>query len=326
MPLPTPGDVHVDQLLTGVSVAYMNSVTSFVADQVFPRVAVQNRSGKYATYSKADFLRDEMKNRAPGSASAGGGFRTSTETYFADVYAYHVDVDDQTVANATVPFEPVRDATQYVTQKELIKREIDFVSSFFTTSLWTGGTKAAGTKGDLVAGTDFTAWDDASSTPIEDIQNQAAEVESATGILPNTLVVNRRTAMALRNHPDIVDRVKYTSGDAVGEAVIARLVGVDRLLVAAGVKNSAVEGLANSSDYIAGNNALLVFSATSPSLMTPSGGYSFVWSGLTGSQDGRRVKRYRLEEFASDRIEIEAAWDMKVVAPDVGAFFSNCVS
>jgi len=326
MPLPTPGDVHVDTLLTGISVAYMNTADKFVADIVFPRVPVTQRSGKYATYSKADFLRDEMKYRAPGSVSAGGGFRTSTATYFAEVFGFHVDVDDQTVANATSPFEPVRDATQYITQKELIKREVDFVSNFFTTSVWTGGKKVAGTNGDLVAGTDFTAWDDASSTPIEDVQNQIAEVESATGILPNTLVVNRRVAMALRNHPDIVDRIKYTSGNPVGEDIIARLLGVDRFLVAAGVKNSAAEGLTNSSDYIAGNNALLVYSAASPSLMNPSGGYTFVWSGLTGSQDGRRIKRYRLEEYSSDRVEIEAAWDMKVVAADTGAFFQNCVS
>lgn len=326
MPLPTPGDVHVDTLLTGVSVAYMNTADKFIADRVFPRVPVQQRSGKYATYSKADFLRDEMKYRAPGSVSAGGGFRTSTSNYFAEVFAYHVDVDDQTVANATSPFEPVRDATTYITQKELIKREVAWCSSFFTTSVWTGGTKASGAKGDLVAGTDFTAWDDASSTPIEDVQNQIAEVEANTGILPNTLVVNRRTMMALRNHPDIVDRIKYTSGNPVGEDIIGRLLGVDRVLVAAGVKNSATEGLANSSDYIAGNSALLVYAAPSPSLMTPSGGYTFVWSGLTGSQDGRRIKRYRMEEYAADRVEIEASWDQRVVASDVGAFFSNTVS
>lgn len=326
MPLPTPGDVHVDHLLTGISVAYAQSADKFVADRVFPRVPVQQRSGKYATYSKADFLRDEMKYRAPGSISAGGGFRTSTSNYFAEVFAYHVDVDDQTVANATVPFEPVRDATQYVTQKELIKREVAWASSFFTTSIWTGGKKVAGTNGDLVAGTDFTKWNDASSTPIEDVQNQSAEIESATGILPNTLVVNRRVAMALRNHPDIVDRIKYTQGQPVGEDIIARLLGVDRVLVAAGVKNNATEGLANSSDFIVGNNALLVYAAQAPSLMTPSGGYTFVWSGYTGAQDGRRIKRFRMEEYAADRIEVEAAWDQRVIASDVGAFFSNCVS
>jgi hypothetical protein len=326
MPLPTPGDVHVDTLLTGISVAYANTADKFVADTVFPRVPVQQRSGKYATYSKADFLRDEMKYRAPGSISAGGGFRTSTSNYFAEVFAYHVDVDDQTVANATVPFEPVRDATQYITQKELIKREVAWCANFFTTSVWTGGKKTAGTNGDLVAGTDFTKWNDASSTPIEDVQNQAAEIEAATGILPNTLVINRRVAMALRNHPDLVDRIKYTQGQPVGEDIIARLLGVDRVLVAAGVKNAAQEGLSNSSDFIAGNNALLVYAAQSPSLMNPSGGYTFVWSGYTGSQDGRRIKRFRMEEYAADRIEIEASWDQRVVAGDVGAFFSGCVA
>lgn len=326
MPLPTPGDVHVDTLLTGISVAYANTADKFVADRVFPKVPVQSRSGKYATYNKGDFLRDEMKNRGPGSESAGGGFRTSTSNYFCDVFAYHVDVDDQTVANATSPFEPVRDATQYLVQKELIKREVVFASNFFTTSIWTGGKKASGSNGDLVAGTDFVKWNDASSTPIEDVQNQSAEIEAVTGLLPNTLVVNRRVAMALRNHPDIVDRIKYTQGQPVGEDLIARLLGVDRLLVAAGVKNSGAEGATTSADYIAGNNALLVYAAPSASLMTPSGGYTFVWSGYSGSQDGRRIKRFRVETVASDRVEIEATWDQRLVAADVGAFFSGAVA
>jgi hypothetical protein len=132
--------------------------------------------------------------------------------------------------------------------------------------------------------------------------------------------------MALRNHPDVVDRIKYTQGQPVSEEILARLLGIERVLVAAGVKNSAQEGLANSSDFIAGNNALLVYAAQAPSLMTPSGGYTFVWSGYTGAQDGRRIKRFRMEEYASDRIEVEASWDQKLVAGDVGAFFSGCVS
>jgi len=322
MPLPTQGDQHVDALLTDVSVAYMQADTKFVAGQVFPRVSVQKQSGRIATYSKADLLRDEMEVRGPGSVSAGGGYRVSTTTYVADVYAFHQDVDDQAVANADTPFSPVRDATQFVTSKSLIKQEVDWASSFFTTGLWTGSS----TSTDLIAGTDFTAWDDVAGSPINDISDQAAEIESKTGYLPNTLVINRRAWNAIKNHPDVIDRIKHTSAQSITTDVFARLCDLDRVLVGAAVKNSAQEGLASSVGYIFGNHALLVYAAPSPSLMVPSGGYTFVWSGLTGAAEGRRIKRFRMEDRASDRIEIEAAWDAKVVAADVGAFFSAVAS
>ena len=66
MPNPTPGSVHQDTYLTDISVAYVQSSTKFVADRVFPRISVQKQSDKIATYSQADFLRDEMEKRAPG--------------------------------------------------------------------------------------------------------------------------------------------------------------------------------------------------------------------------------------------------------------------
>jgi len=51
------------------------------------------------------------------------------------------------------------------------------------------------------------------------------------------------------------------------------------------------------------------------------------WKGYLGaSNDGMRVKRFRMEELASDRVEIEMAYSHKLVASDLGVFFNNCVA
>lgn len=326
MPLPTPGDVHVNSLLTDVSVAFMQDANKFVADRVFPRINVEKQSDKYATYSQADFMRDDMKRRAPGSETAGGRYRVSTDSYQCEVWGYHIDVDDQTVANADNPFNPMRDAAQVATMKEMLAREVQWASSYFTTSVWTGGLKASGSRGDLVAGTDFTAFDDVSSTPIETISDQMVEVEAITGYLPNKLVLTRRGFMALKNHPDIVDRIKHVSDGPVTTGMIARLLDLEEIMIAAAVKNSAQEGLTGSYDYIMGNHALLLYTTPTPSLLQATAGYTFVWSGYTGAVDGRRVKSYRLEHLNSERIEIEATWDQKVVSSTLGVFFQNIVS
>ncbi len=321
MPNPTPGQVHVDTLLTDLSVAFLQSSTKYVADRVFPRVPVANRSNIYAVYSQADFLRDEVAKRAAGSAPVRVGYGTdNTNKYSADEYAVEHIIDDQVRANANGPYMPEEDAVKFLTQKMLLRREIDWATKFFSTAIWIGSSKASG---DMVGGTDFTKWSNAASTPIEDLHKEMQNVESKSGYLPNKLVVNRKVWFNLKNHPDIVDRVKYTSADAVSTDIVARLLGLDEILIAAAVKNSAPESLTYSGSYIEGSNALLVYAAPSPGLMQPSGGYTFVWTGLVGSNEGQVVETYRDDKVISDVIRMRAAWDHKVVSNTLGVLFNN---
>src|SRR3989442_915287 len=113
MPNPSPGQVHVDTLLTDLSVAFLQSSTKYVADRAFPRVPVANRSNIYALYSQADFLRDMVIPRGPGSAPVRIGYNTdNTNKYYAVEYAAEHIIDDQTRANANGPYMPEEDAVK----------------------------------------------------------------------------------------------------------------------------------------------------------------------------------------------------------------------
>lgn len=323
MPSPTSSQVHINRLLTNISVAYVQSADKFAALRVFPGINVPNKSDRYAVYDRGDFLRDAMEERAPSTESAGGGYSVDlTNNYSCTRYAYHVDVDDDTRGNSDQPLQPDRDAAIYLAQKKLLKLETLFASNYFTTGIWTGSS----TSTDLVAGSDFTAWDDVTSTPIEDVDEQKEAIEGRTGVLPNKLVLSRPGWNALRNHPDIIDRVKHTSNQAPSRALVANLMELDEIVVGAGVKNSAAQGLTASAGYIMGQHALLAYVPDSPSLMTPAAGYTFRWTGLRGSVDGSTVTTLRMDNIKSDRHEIEMNIDMKVVAPLVGAFFQNIAS
>lgn len=318
MPQPTLSQVHVNRPLTNISIAYMQRAENFIATKVFPVVPVSKQSDKYFVYDREHWFRDEAQRRAPGTVSAGGGFELSTATYTADVYAYHKDIDDQIRANADAPLQLERDATEFVTQKLMLRREIEWASTHFTTSVWDT---------DKTGGTDFTKWDDVSSTPIEDIEEQKDTVAKNTGFVPNTLVLGPEVFTQLKNHPDVLDRVKYTQQGVVTEELLAGLFGVDRVLVPRAVKNTANENATASYSYVYGRSALLVYAAPNPGLMQPSGGYTFVWTGLLGGgNNGIRIKTFRIEERSSDRVEGEMAWDMKVVASALGVFFSSAVS
>ena len=65
MAQPTPSDVHVDAILTNISVAYIQDQNYFIANKVFPSIPVEKQSDKYFKYTKGDWFRDEAAVRAP---------------------------------------------------------------------------------------------------------------------------------------------------------------------------------------------------------------------------------------------------------------------
>jgi hypothetical protein len=112
----------------------------------------------------------------------------------------------------------------------------------------------------------------------------------------------------------------------MNEQLIAAVLGIGEVIVQMASYNSALEGAAASFGYIHGKSALLLYVPPAPGVNVPSAGYQFVWTGLVGAEGGTRVKRFRREEKEADQIEGQLAVDFKVVAPTLGAFFSNAVA
>jgi Phage major capsid protein E len=324
---PTPGDVHVNATLTNISIAYMQSQQNFVAARIFPNIPVAKQSDLYWQMDRGDFNRDEMKERAPSTESEGGGYRLSTEPYFAPVYAFHHDIDDQTRANADSQIALDRNATELVTMKGLLKREKLFVTKFFGTGLW-GYQRNGVASGET--GTQFRQWSDAGSDPIADIRRAKREMMENTGMEPNKLVLGRLVYDALIDHPDIIDRINrgQTSGPAVvNKQALAALFEVETIEVMNAIENIAKEGQPNVHRFIGGKHAMFVYAPATPGQMTASAGYTFSWTGLLGSgAEGGRIRTFRQENIKSDRVEIEMAFVQKVIGSDLGYFFADAVS
>lgn len=326
---PTPGDVHVNTPLTNISIAFLQNATNFVATRVFPNIPVTKQSDRYYTYDRGDFNRDEMEERAPGTESAGSGYKLdNTPTYYAPVYAIHKDIPDQVRSNADSVLSVDREATNFLTHKALIRREKLFVSKFFTTGVW--GTDITGVSGAPSAG-QAKQWNDSTSTPIENVRDAKRTILQSTGFEPNKLVLGRAVYDKLVDHPAVIDRIKYGNtpgGPARGTlALLAQLFEVDEVLVMNAIENTAKEGQTNSHSFIGGKHAMLVYSTPAPGLMTPTGGYTFSWTGYMGAgSEGNRISSFRMEHLRSDRVEIEMAFDMKLVSADLGVFWNGIVA
>lgn len=316
MSQPTLSDVHIDAALTNMSLMFMQKDTQFVAKRVFPIVYVDRKSDKYFTFDRNQFLRDEMKLRAPGAESAGSGYVVSTDSFNCDVFALHKDIPDQVRENTDSPLDSDRNATQYLTSQALQRLERQWVTDYFGTSIWT---------------TDVTPtnlWSNYSlSTPIQDIRLGKRTVLASTGMEPNKLVLGYDVYRQLQDHPDIIDRIKYTSSDVVTPELLARLFEVDEVLVARAIGATNVENETAAYSFLEGKHALLAYAPPTAALENASAGYTFVWRGISrGLGADVAIKRFRIEEREVDRLEIESAWDNKKVSADLGYFFNSVVA
>ena len=334
MPQPTPSDAHIDAILTNISIAFMQDQTEFVASRVFPIVPVNKQSDKYFTYTREFWFTEEAEKRAPSTESAGGGYELGTDSYFCDVWAIHKDIDDQLRANADSPIDLDGDATRYNALQLLMKLENIFVTDYFTTSVWTGaatGNDQTGVAG-APAADQFRQWNDASSNPLETIARLMDEMQQKTGFRPNQLTMGAQVWTELSHHPDILDRIKHTERGVVTREILAALLELDSINVARSTRNTANEGATPSYSFYWGKNALLTYSAPAPSLLQPSAGYVFGWTGYTGTGGvegigvGSRVNRMRMDPIRSDRIEAEMSVDTKIVAADLGVFLASAVN
>jgi hypothetical protein len=303
----------------------MQDASNFIADRVFPKVPVQKQSDRYFRYLKEDWFRDEAVERAAASESAGGDYDIdNTPSYFCTKFAYHKDVTEDDRVNADSPLTPDQDATDFVSQKLLLRREVAWASKYFKTGIWANELVGGTTE----SSTDTKKWTDGTSDPIKIIDMAKTNTQATTGYTPNKLIIGPYVYNALKNHPLVLERIKYTQRGQVTKDLLASLFEVDEILVAAGIVNTANQKGTENTNFIFGNHALLCYAAPRPALKTPSAGYIFTWTGLEGAGAfGNRVVRIPMDwlGMGTERIEGEMAFDMKVVAEDLGFFFKDIV-
>lgn len=326
MPNPVGSDLHVNVPLTNVSVAYFQDQSNFVADKVFPVIPVDKQANLYNRYSKSQWRKTNAQKRAPGTESVGTGYDITRDQYYCDVYAIHKDITDQDRAAADSEWALDKDATNLVSNDLLLMREVGWQQTFFQTGVW--AVDEAGVAS-APSANQFLQWDQASSDPITQFAALQENFIQQSGRKANKLVLGAHSYNALKNHPDLIDRIKYTQRGIVTTDLIATLLDVEKVFVtyasvAAGpeLDGAVADDAAATYNWVAdAKSALLLYAPDAASLLTPSAGYTFNWKGyLGGNAAGVRIKRFRMEHLEVDRIEGAITYDQKVVCPDMGIF------
>lgn len=314
------GPIHVDGYLTNFSLSYRQGLNSYISGFASTSIPVLKESDKFVTYPRGYMLRDESQVRPLGGRPAQVGQKVGSDNYNAEEWALETTLDDRQRANTDQPINLEEGAIMTLEQKQLIREDRIWCQNFFQPGIWTF---------EEIGVTDFTPFNDASATPIDVIERQKLQMAQSTGMMPNTLVMGANVRSALKSNPDILDRIKYTQRGVVTDDILAALFEIENVRTPMAIYNAANEGAADDFEFICDPNAMWMgYIAPTGALNVATAISRFGWTGLipgaTNNQGGV-ITRGRDDRAYSDWFHSRNAFDLKLVASDLGIFIQDAV-
>ncbi len=256
----------IDPILTDMARGYVHPER--VGRVLFPQIDVPVRGGQIIEFGKESFRLYSAK-RAPGASTMSVGFGYAGKPYLLE----------QEALNAPVPRELMDDARS-VPGIDLGKRAVAIVMQSLTLSL-EAQQAALATNADnfdtghklALSGAD--QWSDPTSDPCRAVEDAKEVVRRASGVEPNRMVISKPIFNALKFHPKIVERFKYTTAESVTSKMIANLFDLEEVAIGKAVALSSPAENAPFED-VWGNSAVLAYVPQEPKgVEEPSFGYTY---------------------------------------------------
>jgi len=257
----------VDPVLTEIARGFRQA--GLVSSTLFPRVPVMQRAGKIVQFGVEDFLLYNTA-RAPGSNTKRMPIGYSSGNYSLTSHSLEgaVPIEIMQEAAAVPGIDLARAAiakTQRTINLRLEKAAADIARN--------AASYAASNKTTL-SGT--SQWSDFSGTsdPIKDVEAAKEAVRSKIGVRPNTVVLGAAAFAMVRQHPKVVDRIKYTSREIATPELLAMLFGVDQVVIGDAVYST--DGTPTFVD-VWGKDAIVAYTTTAgmADMGTPTYGYTY---------------------------------------------------
>jgi hypothetical protein len=257
----------VDPILTTVVQGYKDA--GLVGDELFPRVPVATVAGRILAFGKEAFQSCDTR-RAPGAATKRISFGYEAGAYKLDSHGLE----------APLPYEFKREADA-TTHVDLGARLGNLVMSRLLRGLELDQARLALDPSNY--DTDHRAnlsgaqkWADPASDPKSAIEDAKETIRRTVGIYPNVLLLSPAAFNALKDHPSVIDRFKYTTHESVTTSMLGALFGIPKLVVG---MNVWADDKGKFSDTW-GDGAVLAYVAPVPTTAEePSYGYTYVMEG-----------------------------------------------
>lgn len=323
-----------NRYLTNMSMAFFADVSDYVATSIFPICPVDFSTGYYYVFNKGDLARDHVQRKPKFGKVNPAQMGHSDETYKCEVDQIILGIDRIGALNyqrANVPpsIDPRRTQNRTITEQMLLHLDIMFAENFFKSGVWANEFEGVASGGTL-SGKQFIKFTDANSDPIKLIDDRKREIKLAGRRMPNKLTLGYDTFNGLKEHPDLLERVKYTGSTAnpakVNECVLAELFGVNEVKVLDATYNAAEEGQPDDMRFICEPDGMLLsYTTPNPHIDEPSAGYIFTWD-MLGNGNYMAIDTFEGEPGThSEFMEGLLSTDMKKTCDDLACYFKTCV-
>lgn len=321
---------HANRYLTNVSMAYFADAADHVATNIFPICPVPTSTGYFYKFNKGDLARDYVQPKPEFGKVTPAVFGHDDDTYDVTVDQVIVGVDDIGALNyqragAPASIDPEKVKAKFVTEQLLLHRDIQFGTKFFHKGVWAN--EYTGVESNP-SGKQTLKFNDANFDPVNFFDARIREIRLDGRRKPNKLCLGYDAFVALKNHPDIIERVKYSGSTAnpatVNENVLAQLLGIDQVVVLYGTKNQAKQGQKDDMQFVCEpDGALLCYVTDSPRVDEPSAGYTFTWD-MLGNGNYMVTDMFDGEAGThSSFVEGLMACDMQKTSDDLAIYFAG---
>jgi len=265
-----------------VSAYEQSQMGRFVARRFFPVVPVKKRTGDFWKLNPSDWLRNQVQKRKSGTIALRGGWRFQEGPLYRIIeYTAKIGVprqDRREQMENGLP-DPVVTNRRWVMEQLMLNQELIFASRFATAGFW--DTEWDGEASGIGAG-EFLQWNDAASTPIDDVGEFLDAIHAKTGLTPNTALFPRSVVRALRTNPQIIDalvRVSDTRNQVMpGEALLREVFDIPNIVIVDSVVNTAgPEATTPTLSQIYGKNVLFAYVGGDDLGTAPSAGHIITW-------------------------------------------------
>lgn len=263
----TPAQARViDPILTTVAQGYQNA--EFIGSALFPTVPVGQRGGKILTFGREDFALYNT-GRAPGANTKRVNFGYSGSSFALEQHALEgvVPFEDLEEADA-VPGIDLGKGALYKTQN-IIGLRLEYAQAVLAT---TAANYPAGSKTTLSGTAQWSDQTSGVSDPAKDIETGKEAIRARIGKRPNTLILGPLVFSALKTHPKIVDRIKFTGRDSLTKEILANLFDIEKVFVGDAIYDSG-----GTFVDVWGKSAVLAYTVTADAASrgTPTFGYTY---------------------------------------------------
>lgn len=284
----------VNTALTSFASGVAQDTKSALADFIAPRCPVGVTDGHYKKFDEKNTFRTYNTKRGIGGAATRVHMDADDPTFSCGSYALEAAIDDLERQKAGDFQQALEEAKiREVIVGASLSHEIEVLA-----------------KAREVTATSKT-WGE-NADPIDDLDQAIQDIVTATGMMPNRMVMGIGTWRLLKNHKNVKNRQRSTTDKAVDLGGFASMLLNPNIEIKLGIlsKDTAKEGALASKQNIVGSDILIFVASQNPTTFDPS----FMKTFSIGDISTGNVTEYRDETCSSDIYKVAWSEQVKVVS------------